>query len=147
MLLIKQLISWGLQYLLALFILCHVTCFCQSQHPEKANPDSSFVPVHFERIHSVIIEANADTVFDLLGPRGLRLMSNIEVDFLYGTEDELEGALFRILRNNNWIYYAIGEHDTEERIYRSIIFQFKSQFSLPQLQFSPYCQGLLLPSP
>ena len=119
----KQLLNLFISFL----ILCGV-CLAQGQHAQEDNDGKDFEPVYFERVHSVIIKANSDSVFSLLGPRGTRLLSDQEVDFLYGNEEELEGALFRVYIHNSWAYYSVGQYNPEARIYRTTVLMPETEF-------------------
>jgi len=76
-----------------------------------------FVPVTFEKIHTVKVYGSPEQIFSLIGPEGTKKVTGANVDYLFGGANDLPGAMFRI--GDRW--FVVAEYNREELIYRSVM--------------------------
>jgi len=136
---INQIIANQITFFILSFFFLTGVCFSQDHQGEENDSGKAFNPVHFERVHSVIVNTNADSVFKMLGPRSVNKQG---ADFLYGNEEEFEGSLFRIYnQHGHWDYYSVGKYDLESRIYRTTIFMPETELWINEYNVEPLGSG------
>jgi len=100
--------------------------------------EKAFKPVTFEKEHSVKVNGTPKEVFAIIArPERFKGHGNSKTEYLFGSKDELDGAMFRV----GDIWFVVAEYNPTDFMFRYVMLMPKAELLEGEYSLKPTSDG------